>query len=55
MHCQIFRQIVCKAVRRALCGIAYDVTALGEPLIDFTESGISPQRNGLVEEFWKTA
>ena len=32
----------------------YDVTALGELLIDFTESGISPQGNGLVEEFRRT-
>ena len=27
----------------------YDVTALGELLIDFTESGISPQGNPLLE------
>ena len=27
----------------------YDVTALGELLIDFTENGISPQGNPLLE------
>ena len=27
----------------------YDVTALGELLIDFTESGMSPQGNPLLE------